>query len=240
MKVKRLMASVSAGFEDFVSRVENHEAVADSAIDDLRKAAARVRVQQARTETQLKHLEDRIGGLQAEAGRWRERALRVVETEGQGPGAQTGAATSDEAKAIECVRRARRAELESDALLGQRDRYRELVDDLQGRLRDLERRLDEAQLKRTALASRSARAQTLGKVERCGTQESLEAVFDRWETVVTADEYRDGVELPDGAEAVDSLDREFADAEAMAELRADLAALRARAREPGADGQREV
>lgn len=43
MKVKRLMASVSAGFEDFVTRVENHEAVADCAIDELRKAAARVR-----------------------------------------------------------------------------------------------------------------------------------------------------------------------------------------------------
>lgn len=239
MKVKRLMASVSAGFEDFVSRVENHEAVADCAIDDLRKAAARVRVQQARTGTQLKRLEDRIAGLEAEAGRWRERALRVVEADAPETGADAAAATPGEAKAIECVRRARRAELESASLVGQRDRYRELADDLQGRLRDLERRLDEAQLKRTALSSRSARAQTLRNAERCGTEESLEAVFDRWETVVTADEYRDGVELLEGAESVDTLDRQFADEEALAALREDLAALRAGAREPGAGGQEE-
>ncbi len=243
MKVKRLMASVSAGFEDFVTRVENHEAVADCAIDELRKAAARVRVQQARTATQLKRLEEQIGRLEAEAERWRARALRVADAETVGARA-AGDGIADEAKAIECVRRARRAELEIDALAGQRDRYRGLTEELQGRLRDLERRLGEAQLKRTALSSRAARARTLRSVEQCDPEASLEAVFDRWDTVVTADEYRDGVEPVDGVDALhsdvaDALDREFADEEDLAALRADLAALRARARAGGADAAEE-
>lgn len=242
MKVKRLMASVSAGFDDFVTRVENHEAVADCAIDELRKAAARVRVQQARTATQLKRIEGDLGKLEAEAERWRARALRVAD--GAVPatvgGESGGAERADEAKAIECVRRARRAELEIASLAEQRDRYRALAEELQGRLRDLERRLADAQLKRTALSSRAARARTLRGVERCGPEESLEAVFDRWDTVVTADEYRDGVEPVDGADLVDALDREFADEEDLAELRGDLAALRARARsEDGDEGGAE-
>lgn len=240
MKVKRLMASVSAGFEDFVTRVENHEAVADCAIDELRKAAARVRVQQARTATQLKRLEEQIGRLEAEAERWRTRALRVadaatVDTSGTG-----GNGVADEAKAIECVRRARRAELEIDALATQRDRYRVLTEELQGRLRELERRLGEAQLRRTALSSRAARARTLRSVERCGPEESLEAVFDRWDTVVIADEYRDGVDPLDGPEPEDMLDREFADEEDLAALREDLAALRARAGAGEADDREEL
>ena len=224
MKVKRLMASVSAGFEDFVSRVENHEAVADCAIDDLRKATARVRVQQARTATQLQRLERQLADLEAEAARWRTRALRVAEAADGGADPATGG----EAKAIECVRRARRAEQEAASLTSQRDRFRALADELRGRLRDLEQRLGEAQLKRTALSSRAARAETLRRVEHCAPETSLEAVFDRWETVVTADEYRDGIELVDGAAAVDALDRAFADEEELAALRADLEALRAR------------
>lgn len=227
MKVKRLMASVSAGFEDFVTRVENHEAVADCAIDDLRKAAARVRVQQARTATQSKRLDDRIASLEAEAERWRARALRVADAGGAGG----GAGPSDETKAIECVRRARRTELECASLTEQRDRYRSLAEELRGRLSELERRLADAQLRRTALSSRAVRAQTLRSAERCAPEESLEAVFDRWDTVVTADEYRDGVELAEGLDAGDVLEREFADEEDLAGLRGDLEALRAQARD---------
>ena len=57
MRLKRLVATVSAGFEDFVAKVENHEAVADCIIDEVRQAAARVRVQHARARSRILRLE---------------------------------------------------------------------------------------------------------------------------------------------------------------------------------------
>jgi phage shock protein A len=214
MKARRLMASISAGFEDFVTRVENHEAVADCAIDDLRNATAQVRVQQGRTAAQVKRLEDELQRAGNEVERWRDRALRV----------------EDEQKALECMRRAKQSERRSEALETQLRDHLALVDDLSARQRDLEGRLSDVQLKRTALSSRAARARTLKRAERCGPGETLDSVFDRWETVVTADEYRDGVTL----EPADLLDREFAAEEDDDALRAELDALRT-----GADKKKE-
>ena len=207
MKARRLMASISAGFEDFVTRVENHEAVAECAIDDLRKATAQVRVQQGRTAAQVKRLEDELSRVESEAERWRDRALRV----------------EDEQKALECMRRAKQGDRRGEALADQLRDHRALAEDLATRQRDLEGRLADVQLKRTALSSRAARARTLKRAERCGPDETLDSVFDRWETVVTADEYRDGVTL----EATDTLDRELAAEEDDDALRAELEALRA-------------
>jgi phage shock protein A len=96
MRLKRLVATVSAGFEDFVAKVENHEAVADCIIDEVRQAAARVRVQHARARSRILRLEREGDELIAERSRWNGRAVSL--------------AASDETRALECVRRGRRAE----------------------------------------------------------------------------------------------------------------------------------
>lgn len=208
MRLKRLVASVSAGFEDFVTKVENHEAVADCMIDEVRQAAARVRVQHGRVQAQIERFERRTDELGTDERRWNERAVTLAD--------------QDEPRALECVRRARRAAENRSVLERQLDEHRRLADDLKARLTELEERLNELQLKRTTLSSRSARAQTLRSTRAQGG-ESVDAVFERWETAVLTDEYRyHGV-----AEASDPLEREFKSAEELTDLKARLEELRA-------------
>ena len=66
MKVKRIVASINAGFESFLNKVENHEAVAESAIEEVRDSAAKVKVQQRRVGTTLARLRTRKSELDAE------------------------------------------------------------------------------------------------------------------------------------------------------------------------------
>lgn len=210
MRLKRLVASVSAGFEDFVTKVENHEAVAECLIDEVRQSAARVRVQQARVQAQIGRLQTQRSELDDEQSRWNERAA--------------GLADRDEAKALECLRRARRIEARLAAIEAQLDDHLRLADDLGERLARLEQRLEDLQLRRTALSSRAATAQTARHAGAACT-ESVDRVFDRWETAVLADEYRD--ELADqGLPQADTLDREFREQEEMEDLRARLALLK--------------
>lgn len=208
MKMKRLIASVSAGFEDFVAAVENHEAVADCMIDEVREATARVRVQRGRVQAQIERFERQTGELRSAEQRWNDRALSLAD--------------SDESRALKCVSRARQANQRCGVLTMQLDQHRRLADDLDSRLADLEGRLNDLQLKKTSLSSRAARSQAVRATRRRG-HDSAEAVFDRWETAVTANEYRDDWDV----EAADPLARQFLEEETTAELKARLAELKA-------------
>ena len=208
MKLKRLVASVSAGFEDFVAQVENHEAVADCMIEDVRHAAARVRVQTARVQSQITRLQRERADLDTERERWNARAVAL--------------AVTDEAKALECVRRSRQADTRLMAVEAQLSEHLRLADDLTSRLRELEERLNELQLRKTALSSRSARARSFKSTSAAGC-EVVEGAFDRWEAAVLADEYRGEVVLT----GPDSLEREFREQEETVELKARLEALKA-------------
>lgn len=218
MRLKRLVATVSAGFEGFVASVENHEAVAESLIDDVRRSAAAVRVQQSRVQSQVSRLQGQRAGLDAELRRWNERAAEL--------------AGQDETTALECLRRARRIEARLTAIEAQLDAHLCLVDELRERRADLEQRLNDLQLRRTALSSRASSARALKT--RADAGDTAELVFDRWETAVLTDEYR-GEPSPDSLDptGVDSLEREFREREETTELRARLALLTA-ARSGGA------
>lgn len=209
MKMRRLIASMSAGFEDFVTKVENHEAVAECMIDEVREATAQVRVQRARVQAHIDRFEKQLAELEADETRWNERALTLAD--------------SDESRALQCVGRARQAASRRGVIATQLEQHRALAEDLRGRLMDLEQRLSDLQLKKTALSSRAARTQAVKASQRCG-RDSAEAVFDRWETAVVTDEYRDDVDLDGG----DPLERQFQEQETTAELKARLEELKAR------------
>ena len=207
MRLKRLVASVGASFEHFVNKVENHEAVAESAIRDVRASAAKLKVQLGGVNAQADRLRKRRDSVAEEAGRWRTRAKRF--------------ATEDEGRALECLRRMKRAEAEQAVVTDQLARYEALGGTLKDRLAAVEARLSDLQLKRTALSSRSVRARAMG----AGDQESLadvNAVFDRWEMAVIQDEYLDEI----GDATSDALERELDAAEEREQLKAALEELR--------------
>ena len=54
---KRLFATLTAGFDSFIDQVENHEAVAEAVVADVRRQAARLKVQLSRLDQHI----DRLG-----------------------------------------------------------------------------------------------------------------------------------------------------------------------------------
>ena len=207
MRLKRLVASVGASFEQFVNKVENHEAVADSVLRDVRAAAAKLKVQMGGVDAQAERLRERRDGLADDSERWRERARRF--------------AKDDEERALECLRRMKRAEAELAQVGDQLAQYEALGEKLKDRLAAVESRLSTLQLKRTALSSRSARAQVVGAADQ-ETLSDVNTIFDRWEMAVIEDEYMDEIVSSGG----DRLERELDAAEEREQLKAALEELR--------------
>ncbi len=190
MKVKRLVASLGASFEEFVNLVENHEAVAESAIRDVRDAAAKVKVQINGVTAQADRLGKRRETLAEDVERWRERAKRF--------------AGEDKDRALECLRRMERAKAEEARVADQLSRHEALGDRLKERLATIEARLAELQLKKTDLSGRSACTQVRETADQ-ETSADVDSVFERWEMAVVKDEYLGDVITSDH----DRLEREL-------------------------------
>lgn len=203
MRLKRLVTSVGASFEQFVNKVENHEAVAESVIRDVRATAAKLKVQMGGVNAQTERLRARRDGLAEDAERWRQRAKRI--------------AREDESRALECLRRMKRAEAERAQVGNQFAQYEALTDKLKDRLAAVEARLSDLQLKRAALSSRSARAGVMSTRDQDSLSDA-NAVFDRWEMAVIEDEYLD--EVVEGRS--DALEHELNAAEEREDLKAAL------------------
>ena len=204
MRVKRLIASFGASFESFVNKVENHEAVADCVIADIRAAAAKLRVQRGRIQQQLQRFAFEREKLAGGQRRWQERALQLEAT--------------DEQRSLECVRHFKLTKSRLRQVEHQIDEYHAMDRQLQANLGDVERRLEQLQLKKTTLSSRSARASVLAGSRDEEALADIEQVFDRWEAAVLEDEYREGTRC----EAVDSFEREFLADEELQALRETL------------------
>ncbi len=207
MRVKRLVASVGASFEQFVNKVENHEAVAEAVIRDVRASAAKLKVQMGGVDAQAERLRERRDALAEDVGRWRERAKRF--------------AIEDEERALECLRRMERAKAQQARVVDQLAQYEALCEKLKGRLAAVEAQLSDLQLKRTALSSRSARTQVMGAADQPSIAD-VDAVFDRWEMAVVENEYLDEVV---GGES-DTLERELDATEEREQLKIALEELK--------------
>lgn len=211
MKLKRLAASINATFEDFVNRVENHAAVAEHVLAEVRNAAARLKVELARVQAQLSQLDARRNTLAEERDRWRQRAVRF--------------AASDAGRALECVSRLEKCEASLAAIEREYAAHGRLADDIRTSLADVEQKLRDLELRKTSLGSRSARADAMRTLDERGASHEAERIFERWEVHVASDEYRHGM----SPVASDPLERELDAAESEAALKERLAALVAEA-----------
>ena len=216
---KRLFATLTAGFDGFIDQVENHEAVAEAVVADVRRQAARLKVQIARLDTHIGRLNERRQQALDEAAQWRERALRVAE--------------DDDRRGLYCARQYRDADARAGQLASQINEHTGLRDNVQRELTAVEDKLNELQLRKTLLASRSAHAQASKVAAGVAFEEQdAEGVFERWETQITQNEYVTAVCTP---APVDPLRTEFEEQERDAALREQLSEWRADASKPATE-----
>jgi len=200
-------ASLVSRVDWMVSMVENHEALADSAIRDLQRHAARAKVQMGRVRADGRRLRARLDQEREAVTSWRERARRLA------PG--------DEARALECLRRARVAERRVAELADRAAEHERIESQLARDLTRVEERLATLRSQRNLMRTRQSRADALSAVGQCGEAVELEEIFDRWDTRITERELASGCDLEDG----DAFESELVDAELEDELRDELRTL---------------
>ncbi len=221
MKVKRLVASVGASFEQFVSKMENHQAVASCVIDDMRSSAAKVRIEVNRVDQRIKTFEAQKAKLINDKSLWLKRAKQSM-----------GDAAGDE-KALNCIRQSKVIEARLKIVEDQLKQSVDLYDSLTTNIHEIDSKIETMESRRAMLSSREARANIFNKMQGEGSGLDSEALFDRWEQDVISHEYRDASVMPSTSD--DGVDRQLARefesqeetedlAEILASMKSDLAA----------------
>lgn len=209
MKLKHFVASISASFDDLVSKIENHEAVAGATILEIRSAAAKIRTQLNITRQRTETLQNQEQGFIEECTRWQARAQQC--------------GSENKERALRCIQALEQAEQQQATAARQLQDNLRLQQELQQHLETVEQRLAELQRKRESLTARAARNKVTRHVENTLPGSDSDAVFTRWEESVLTDEYA-SLPLTDPAPE-EELDREFRQQETQTRLEARLAAL---------------
>ncbi|MGB0721585.1 MAG: PspA/IM30 family protein [Gammaproteobacteria bacterium] len=212
--IKRLSVSLRAGLDRAVGEIEDHDAVVEAALDELRDAIARVRVEKAQVERRLVHIDQRIDQAAEQSDRWRERARREA----------------DEDRALECLRRHKSERQRTDQLKDQRQHISVSLQRVNTTLAELERRLTESQSQHDTLQLRHTRGNAVATLTRLDGDLGidLDKALRRWEVEVTRTELRHdiGEHSPVRVASGDRFADEFERGESDAALRAELDALR--------------
>ncbi len=205
---KRISTTLVSRIDQVVGEIENHDAVIQANLDDMRKkvAEAKVRLNQVRREE--RRLTQQIEEQQANAQRWRERALECAQ--------------DDEGKALECVRRSRHCQQQTKRLQQDQAQYSQSADKLAHDIETSEQRLMEMKQKLALMRARQSTSSAMNATSEpdSNTSRQLDESFDRWEINISQAEM-----AVDHYDAADPMEREFASREQQQALRDELATL---------------
>jgi len=206
--IRRISTSITATVDKAVSRVENHDAIINSALRDTQQAAARSRVRLERVRKDGVSLHNRRADLETAIVRWTERAKSI--------------ATDDESTALECLRRKKECEVQLRNLRVSIEKHDELESRIVDQVKKIEARIGEVAQQRNVMRSRQSVAEamrTINDIEGVSYGD-IEDTFDRWEINLGESEILMGVGTPS-----DPLESTFMAEEEATELRAELAVL---------------
>jgi phage shock protein A len=206
-RIKRWTHGFVASIDSMIVQVENHEALATSALRELEQGVARSKVQLMRVERDGRALKQALADEREASQRWRERARREEQ----------------QARALECLRRHKRSESRVAELTHNQAEHERIEQQLKRDVQTLERRLLDLRQQRNTMRTRQSRAEAFGVAQGGELQDGeIGQIFERWETRVAETEVASGCLIA----SVDGLDQEFLDEEEAASLELELQALR--------------
>jgi phage shock protein A len=203
--IRRISATLTSSVDRAVSKVENHDAIVNAALKDTQHAAARSRVRLERIRKDGLTLRNRHESLQQAESRWKERAKNI--------------AASDEAKALECLRRRRDCEHQLRTLKDSIEKHDELEARIAEQVKKIEARIAEVSEQRNMMRSRQSVADAMRAIHDIEgvSYTGVEDTFDRWEINLGETEVMLG-----SSTASDPLESRFLAEEDADELRAEL------------------
>ena len=206
---KRISATISSSIDQAVGEIENHDAVIQVSMEDVRKQVAEARVRLKRVRREAAELEGQVRESAEDVERWKHRARQSAEN-------------GDEERALICLRRSHACTAEAERRQQALHTYRETVQALERDIRDSESRLTDLSQRHSLMKAReSAGKARQATAPACNPDlRELEDTFDRWEVRLAAVSPAEAE--PDAA---DALEREFLDAEEKQALAAELAEL---------------
>ena len=206
--LKRLSATVAARVDQVVGEIENHDAVAQATIKDMRRKVAEAKVRLVQLRRDAERIEKQKCDQEENAERWRKRAVEVAAT--------------DENKALECVNRRRHCQSQIELLTQSQVRYQQGMDKLTQDINIAEQRLAEVQQRASLMRARQSTSSALNATSGSNVDvaQMLEDTFDRWEVNITQAEL-----AVDNSPLVDPVEHEFIKTEEKEALREELASM---------------
>lgn len=208
-RIKRWTHGFVASIDSLIVQVENHEALATSALCELEQGVAGSKVQLMRVERDGRALKRALTEERDASQRWRERARRE----------------ENQPRALECLRRHKRAEARVAELTENQAEHERIEEQLKRDVQTLERRLFELRQQRNTMRTRQSRAEAFSVAQGAGTDVvdgEIGRIFERWETRVAETEVASGCLVA----SVDGLEQELLDEEEAASLQLELQALK--------------
>lgn len=205
-RVKRLTACITSSFDWMISQVENHEALIDSAIQDVNHSGAKAKAQLSRVVQDGKGMRRKLLELKDAEDQWRERAKKI--------------AAEDQTKALECVKRLKKIQKEVAQLEEQEREHSKIEKQLRVDLGSIEERLGQLKRQRNLMRTRQTRAEALRALKDNDSEiiTEIDDIFERWETKVNEYEMLASC----SAESTDPLEDEFLEEEEIKELKGEL------------------
>jgi phage shock protein A len=205
---KRISATLFSRVDQAVSQIENHDAVIDASIRDARRVAAHAKVRLTRVRNDGQRLRAKLESLRQAEASWTERARACAGT--------------DEDTALECLRRRRVCQRQSQELESTLDRHGELERRLTTEVQDLESRVSDISQQRNLMRTRQSAADALRSINAIDSTAAIDIddTFERWEIQITEAELAAG-----HTDTTDNLERQFLKAEDREVLRAELRAI---------------
>ncbi len=139
---KRLSTTLFARIDQVVGEIENHDAVIQATLNEMRKKIAEAKVCLSQVHREKERLEQQGEELQENARRWQQRAIEC--------------AGADEEKALECVSRSRFCEQKNIRLRQAINQYVQTTEKLGQDVESSEQRLTEMKQKLTLMRARQS------------------------------------------------------------------------------------
>ena len=204
--VSRIMATITAQFDQLVNQIENHEAVAEASLRQLRQDISGARVQYKMMQKDIESLVSQQQRLEKDLSTWQARAVQDSET--------------DKEKALHCMRKIKLVEKDLEQLAERQSQLEEAADKLQSQLTRVESQYKDLSAKLQAFRGRDkAAAMATSAMEQADYTDSIDDVFNRWDRKIL---YKEVSTDFDSDQIVDEIEQEFKTEEELKDLEMSL------------------
>jgi phage shock protein A len=209
MSIKRVFISIWSRIDQSLSTLENHDAVAKAVIAEIKQNRAKAFVRFKKLEDDHKKLNTQIEANRANIELWTQRAKDTAE--------------SNEAKALECLKRRRALQATSDRLEVQYQEQKGLIRRIEDDIKQIDAKIEELEQKRSAFRTRAASAAAHKNIALLNDNfgHDVDDIFSAWDEKLSIHESQSQC----STQLEDALLSEFSAQEELLSLKNELSEL---------------